>query len=183
MYYVWLLKLERVVTNGARVFLAGRVHKLTQVLVSGAESSGHRVESRDYFDTVRLMVGDGNAETVVRKALENGINIRLYGRFLCFVANGAFFGLVFHFVFTSRVDGSSVCIALDETTSEQDIDALLSALGMMQTAPVRLRLCLEYHLQCTRRQVVTYMVYERGFNRICRSDWTTEKSTRFCCRS
>ena len=82
--------------------IADRVHGLAAVLAAGAEKLGHKIPSAPFFDTVTINVG--NASKVVADALAAGINIR-------------------------QMDGSSVSIAVDETTTLADIDALVGVLA------------------------------------------------------
>ena len=82
--------------------IASRIHQYAAVLAEGLKRLGHGITHEDYFDTIRVEVhgGAGGARGVVERAAARGINLRY-------------------------VDESSVCVALDETVSEQDLRALL----------------------------------------------------------
>ena len=74
------------------------------VIISGAGSRqlGHKVGSEPFFDTVRVDVGD--ADKVIKQALKADVNLR-------------------------KLDKSTVTIALDETTTVEDVDTLFSVLN------------------------------------------------------
>ena len=72
------------------------------VFVAGSRKLGHRVALEPFFDTVRIDVGD--ADKMMQQGLEAGVNLR-------------------------KLDGSSVSIALDETTMIEDVDTLFSVLN------------------------------------------------------
>jgi glycine dehydrogenase len=88
--------------------IAKRVHRLAAVLAKGAEQAGHAVP-HEFFDTVRIDLKGRTAEQVSAAALAKGMNIRILGP-------------------------SAVCMALDETTTEGDVEDLLSTLGGGGTA-------------------------------------------------
>ena len=70
--------------------------------ISGARRIGHKVSPDPFFDTVRVDVGD--SEKVMQAALKASVNLR-------------------------QIDGSTVSIALDETTMLEDVDTLFSVLN------------------------------------------------------
>ena len=91
--------------------IATRIHKNTALLAAGAEKLGVRVVHENFFDTIRLDLGDRPASDLLGPAKEKKINLRQVG------ANG-------------------VIIALDETVTESDVADLLSIIaGRKQTAP------------------------------------------------
>ena len=69
---------------------------------AGSRKLGHKVDSRPFFDTVKVEVGD--ADQVLQQALKAGVNLR-------------------------KLDNSSVSIALDETTMIEDVNTLFSILN------------------------------------------------------
>ncbi len=83
--------------------IARRVHRSAVVLAAGAEAAGHRVLHDGYFDTVQVEVADAQAEAVVARARDAGYLLRL--------------------------DGDVVTAALDETTTPEDLVAVLGAFG------------------------------------------------------
>jgi glycine dehydrogenase len=84
--------------------IAGRVHQFTTVLAEGLRKAGVEIAHDDYFDTIRVELGDRSADDVVAAAAEKRINLRKIGE-------------------------SSVCIALDETVSEKDLTDLFAVFG------------------------------------------------------
>ena len=75
--------------------IAGRVNRLTQILASGLQKLGAKVENKNYFDTLTLNVGS-EQKTIVARAEAAQVNLR-------------------------KVDGDRVGISLDETTSPSDV--------------------------------------------------------------
>jgi glycine dehydrogenase len=86
--------------------IAGRVHGLARTLAAGLVELGHNVRHNAFFDTLRVDLADGiDQETAVASALEAGFNIRAFA------------------------DGS-IGIALDETTTPEDVMSLWEALSV-----------------------------------------------------
>jgi glycine dehydrogenase len=83
--------------------IAGRVHSLARVLAEGARRLGYTVVHEHYFDTVRVEVGS-RVGTILAAARDRGINLRPFGE-------------------------TSVCIALDETTGEEELETILISLN------------------------------------------------------
>lgn len=83
--------------------IATRCNALAHILANGAEKLGHSV-ARDapFFDTICINVGDSAA--ACRTAVEHGINLR-------------------------PLDASRVTVAIDETTTLEDVDALFAVLN------------------------------------------------------
>ncbi len=90
------------------VAIAEQVHGHASRLRSGLSSAGFRIEAGSWFDTITVATG-GRADEFVARTLEAGINIR-------------------------RVDGDRVGISCDETTTPEDVDAVLAAFGADHTA-------------------------------------------------
>ncbi len=84
--------------------IAERVHRLAAALALGLERLGHRVVHRPFFDTLRVEPRGTDAGAVIGRALERRMNLRRY-------------------------EDGAVGIALDETTSASDIEALLETFG------------------------------------------------------
>ena len=80
--------------------IARRVHQLTAALAEGIRRLGLRVVHEDYFDTVRIDLGAANAQDVIARAAESGINLR-------------------------RLGDHEIGVSLDETTSPADVVDLL----------------------------------------------------------
>ena len=81
--------------------IATRIQRLTCILAKGLEDGGLKADNSTFFDTLCYTVGE-QQEAIVERALASGMNLRIVG--------------------TDRLG-----IALDETTSSADIDALLQA--------------------------------------------------------
>ncbi|WP_054114225.1 aminomethyl-transferring glycine dehydrogenase [Marinagarivorans algicola] len=78
--------------------IATRVNLLTKTLASSLQSAGFSLKHAEYFDT--LHVEASNAQALCARAVTHGMNFRL-------------------------VDANSLSISLDETTTAEDIDAVL----------------------------------------------------------
>jgi glycine dehydrogenase len=81
--------------------IARRVHALAATLTEGLRRLGHGVPREPFFDTVRVDLQGRSADEIVTAAAERRINLRQMG-------------------------DSSVCVALDETTTAADVDELLA---------------------------------------------------------
>jgi glycine dehydrogenase len=78
--------------------IAGRVHRLTQILVMGLMRLGFEVVNRAYFDTVTVRV-PGRARRIAARARESRLNLRV-------------------------VDADHLGIAFDETTTREQLRTL-----------------------------------------------------------
>eukprot|EP00892_Ulva_mutabilis_P002870 jgi/Ulvmu1/12584/UM092_0014.1 len=81
--------------------IAQRCHAMAAVVAEGARRAGHTVAPGPFFDTVCMDVGDASA--VVARGAEAGINIR-------------------------QLDSGRITVSVDETTTLEDLDALLGVL-------------------------------------------------------
>jgi glycine cleavage system P protein (glycine dehydrogenase) len=79
--------------------IAQRVHALTNQLANSLRAAGLKIAHADFFDTIRIDLANKDADAVLARAVKAGMNLR-------------------------RLDASAVGIALDETTSEEDLRAL-----------------------------------------------------------
>jgi len=84
--------------------IASRIHRLTALLASGLG-----IAERAFFDGFEIKVGAGEAAKILKAACDAGYNLR-------------------------RVDADTLGIALDETTTRDDVAALLKIFG--RNAPV-----------------------------------------------
>lgn len=82
--------------------IATRVHALTSTLAEGVAKLGHTLVHESFFDTLRVRVEGDEGAAVVARALELGINLRLF-------------------------DDGTVGVALDETVDPDDLDDLFAA--------------------------------------------------------
>ncbi len=87
--------------------IATRVHAMAQAVAEAAQSAGHTVVYENYFDTVRIRVAAGSghaAAELVASAHRAGYLLR-------------------------QVDHDHLQLAVDETTTEDDVNALARLLG------------------------------------------------------
>ena len=92
--------------------IASRVHSLAAVAaaaIGGAPSGSLSVPEGDFFDTIRVRTKAGGAAALVKKAAKKGVNVR-------------------------AIDGDSIGIAFDETTTRADLEHLLAAIGVVRGA-------------------------------------------------
>ena len=78
--------------------IAGRVHRMTQILAGGLRQLGFEIENETFFDTLTVHV-TGQAARIVARARESRINLR-------------------------EIDADRVGISFDETTKRRDLTAL-----------------------------------------------------------
>ena len=78
--------------------IAGRVHRLTQILAAGLGRLGLKVETESYFDTLTVAAGD-DAPAIHERARAERINLR-------------------------PVEGGRVGVSFDETTTRDDVETL-----------------------------------------------------------
>ena len=89
--------------------IASRVNTLATVLAAGLKKLGHEVENINYFDTLRITPVGSKAQEILKLADQAKINLR-------------------------HTDNGCIGIALDETTSEEDIAALFQVFNKGQVA-------------------------------------------------
>jgi len=93
--------------------IAHRIHSLAMLLAAGLQRLNYSLESGPLFDTVCVGVGDASAPAIVQAAAAQGINLRL-------------------------VEPGCVCIALDETSSQQDLQDLWRLFAQRDELPFSL---------------------------------------------
>ncbi len=84
--------------------IAFRIHQFTTVLAEGLKKLGFEIAHDEYFDTIRVELGERSASEMVAAAAERRINLR-------------------------AISDDAVCIALDETVTEDDLSNLFAAFG------------------------------------------------------
>ncbi len=89
--------------------IAGRIHGLAKVLDKGLTQLGHKVRHADYFDTLRVDVA-GLAENIRQASQDSRINFRYF-------------------------DDHSIGISLDETTTLEDVQAILALFAQNSPKP------------------------------------------------
>ena len=86
--------------NGLRA-IAQRVHNFAAKLAQGLRQLGFKIAHESFFDTIRLELGQGSSRDLVERAARAGCNLR-------------------------AVSDYAISIALDVTTTESDIETLMS---------------------------------------------------------
>ena len=81
--------------------IAERVHMFASKLAKGLQQLGFEIAHEDFFDTLHVDLGDKSADTILSRAAAAGMNLR-------------------------KLSNSTIGISLDETTSETDIELLMS---------------------------------------------------------
>jgi glycine dehydrogenase len=76
--------------------IARRIHSLTAVLARGLGRMGYQVGSSQFFDTIRVALGDKRAEEILQAAEKRGMNFR-------------------------AINKHTMGISVDETTTEKDL--------------------------------------------------------------
>jgi glycine dehydrogenase len=76
--------------------IAQNIHELTATLAAGLKKLGYKISSENFFDTLRVELGNTKLEAILDAANERNINLRIF-------------------------DNSTVGISLDETTTEADL--------------------------------------------------------------
>ncbi|MEI6444067.1 MAG: aminomethyl-transferring glycine dehydrogenase [Nostocales cyanobacterium ELA583] len=76
--------------------IAQNIHELTATLAAGLKKLGYKISSENFFDTLRVELGNTRLEAILDAANERNINLRIF-------------------------DNSTVGISLDETTTETDL--------------------------------------------------------------
>ncbi|MGK7313140.1 MAG: aminomethyl-transferring glycine dehydrogenase [Candidatus Longimicrobiales bacterium M2_2A_002] len=66
--------------------IAGRVHRLTHALAQALERLGHAIVHKPYFDTLRVEVGEGRVDAILKAGHEARINLRVIDEFTLGVA-------------------------------------------------------------------------------------------------
>jgi glycine dehydrogenase len=86
--------------NGLRA-IAQRVHDFAAKLAQGLRQLGFKIAHENFFDTLRLELGQGSSRDLIERAARAGCNLR-------------------------AVSDHAISIALDETTTGSDIETLMS---------------------------------------------------------
>src|SRR5213076_1619047 len=86
--------------NGLRA-IAQRVHEFAAKLAQGLRQLGFKIAHDNFFDTIRLELGQGSSRDLIQRAMRAGCNLR-------------------------AVSDHAITIALDETTIDSDIETLMS---------------------------------------------------------
>ncbi|MES2179060.1 MAG: aminomethyl-transferring glycine dehydrogenase [Gemmatimonadota bacterium] len=91
--------------------IARRIHRRTAMLAAGLEQLGHSIENEVYFDTLCVEVAAGTSSNLVlAAAAAQGVNLRKAGE-------------------------RNVIVALDETVTDDDVQAILTIFAAGNPAP------------------------------------------------
>ncbi|HEX8726281.1 MAG TPA: aminomethyl-transferring glycine dehydrogenase [Gemmatimonadaceae bacterium] len=90
--------------------IARRVHRYAAILAAGLEQLGYTIAHSEFFDTIRVETPAGSAPQLMDAAVQAGYNLRKLG-------------------------DRAIGIALDETTTEADLAALLGVFAQGKRAP------------------------------------------------
>jgi len=91
--------------------IADRIHTLTVTLAKALEKRGYRLGTEPYFDTLRVEVGEQQAE-ILQRAIAQQINLRVIERV---------------------IEQGAIGISLDETTTLQDVQDLVKVFTLEAT--------------------------------------------------
>ncbi len=90
--------------------IAQNIHELTATLAAGLQKLGYKIVSENFFDTLRVELGNTRLEAILDAANERNINLRIF-------------------------DNSTVGISLDETTTETDLIDLWQIFALKDELP------------------------------------------------
>ena len=90
--------------------IAQNIHELTATLAAGLKNLGYKISSENFFDTLRVELGNTRLEAILDAANERNINLRIF-------------------------DNSTVGISLDETTTETDLIDLWQIFALKDELP------------------------------------------------
>jgi len=90
--------------------IAQNIHELTATLAAGLKKLGYKISSENFFDTLRVELGNTKLEAILDAANERNINLRIF-------------------------DNSTVGISLDETTTEADLIDLWQIFALKDQLP------------------------------------------------
>ncbi|MBI4545792.1 MAG: aminomethyl-transferring glycine dehydrogenase [Gemmatimonadetes bacterium] len=121
--------------------MARRVHELTATLAAGLRRLGYPITHARFFDTLRVEVG-ARRNALLAQAAERRMNLRL-------------------------LDGGSVGISLDETTTPEDLSDLLAAfaaaagveVGPARLLPAQLLAGVETEYEAPFRRTTSYLTH------------------------
>lgn len=90
--------------------IAQNIHQLTATLAAGLKKLGYEISSENFFDTLRVELGNTRLDAILDAANERNINLRIF-------------------------DNSNVGISLDETTTEADLIDLWQIFALKDQLP------------------------------------------------
>ena len=117
--------------------IAQNIHELTATLAAGLQKLGYKIVSENFFDTLRVELGNTKLEAILDAANERNINLRIF-------------------------DSSTVGISLDETTTEADLIDLWQIFALKDQLPFTVEELPISHSQLSREsKYLTHPVFNR----------------------
>jgi glycine dehydrogenase len=117
--------------------IAQNIHELTATLAAGLKKLGYKISSENFFDTLRVELGNTKLEAILDAANERNINLRIF-------------------------DNSTVGISLDETTTEVDLIDLWQIFALKDQLPFTGSELSISHSQLSRQsKYLTHPVFNR----------------------
>jgi len=117
--------------------IAQNIHELTATLAAGLKNLGYKISSENFFDTLRVELGNTKLEAILDAANERNINLRIF-------------------------DNSTVGISLDETTTETDLIDLWQIFALKDELPFTVGELPISHSQLSRTsKYLTHPVFNR----------------------
>jgi glycine dehydrogenase len=117
--------------------IAQNIHELTATLAAGLKKLGYKISSENFFDTLRVELGNTKLEAILDAANERNINLRIF-------------------------DNSTVGISLDETTTETDLIDLWQIFALKDQLPFTVEELPISHAQLSRTsKYLTHPVFNR----------------------
>ncbi|MDB9475436.1 aminomethyl-transferring glycine dehydrogenase [Dolichospermum circinale] len=117
--------------------IAQNIHQLTATLAAGLKKLGYKITSENFFDTLRVELGNTKLEEILDAANERNINLRIF-------------------------DNSTVGISLDETTTETDLIDIWQIFALKDQLPFTVEGLPISHAQLSREsKYLTHPVFNR----------------------
>ncbi|QEI40368.1 Glycine dehydrogenase (decarboxylating) [Dolichospermum sp. UHCC 0315A] len=117
--------------------IAQNIHQLTATLAAGLKKLGYKISSENFFDTLRVELGNTKLEAILDAANERNINLRIF-------------------------DNSTVGISLDETTTEADLIDIWQIFALKDELPFTVEELAISHSQLSRTsKYLTHPVFNR----------------------
>jgi glycine dehydrogenase len=117
--------------------IAQNIHELTATLAAGLKKLDYKISSENFFDTLRVELGNTKLEAILDAANERNINLRIF-------------------------DNSTVGISLDETTTETDLIDLWQIFALKDELPFTVGELPISHSQLSRTsKYLTHPVFNR----------------------
>ncbi|MBO1050131.1 MAG: aminomethyl-transferring glycine dehydrogenase [Dolichospermum sp. DEX182a] len=117
--------------------IAQNIHELTATLAAGLKKLGYNITSENFFDTLRVELGNTKLEAILDAANERNINLRIF-------------------------DNSTVGISLDETTTETDLIDIWQIFALKDQLPFTVEELPISHSQLSREsKYLTHPVFNR----------------------